>query len=140
MISALYTMMKDQYANYVIQKMVEVAEPAQRKTLLQRIKQNTNTLRRYTYGKHILAKLDKYINTGSKSSGPSTSSAVVSSSPTIPVTTIASTPLSSPGNNININSTGLTLESTSNNSTGIISGTTTSATTTNNNTNNDNEK
>nr|KAG5689735.1 hypothetical protein BaRGS_009769 [Batillaria attramentaria] len=31
--SALYTMMKDQFANYVVQKMIDVAEPQQRKIL-----------------------------------------------------------------------------------------------------------
>ncbi|KAK2106343.1 Pumilio 1 [Saguinus oedipus] len=32
--SALYTMMKDQYANYVVQKMIDVAEPGQRKIVM----------------------------------------------------------------------------------------------------------
>lgn len=59
--SALCTMMQDQYANYVVQKMIEVAEPPQRKALLQRIRPQVQNLRRYTYGKHILAKLEKYI-------------------------------------------------------------------------------
>ena len=59
--SALYTMMKDQYANYVVQKMIEVAETPQRKLLLQRIRPHMPALRKYTYGKHILAKLEKYM-------------------------------------------------------------------------------
>ncbi|RWS14230.1 pumilio 2-like isoform X1 [Dinothrombium tinctorium] len=59
--SALYTMMKDQYANYVVQKMIEVAEAPQRKLLLQRIRPHLPALRKYTYGKHILAKLEKYM-------------------------------------------------------------------------------
>jgi len=59
--NALYTMMKDQYANYVIQKMIEVAEPTQRKMLIQRIRPQVQSLRKYTYGKHILAKLEKYM-------------------------------------------------------------------------------
>jgi pumilio RNA-binding family len=59
--NALYLMMKDQYANYVIQKMIEVAEPAQRKLLIQRIRPQVQSLRKYTYGKHILAKLEKYM-------------------------------------------------------------------------------
>lgn len=54
-------MMKDQYANYVIQKMIEVAEPTQRKMLIQRIRPQVQSLRKYTYGKHILAKLEKYM-------------------------------------------------------------------------------
>lgn len=58
--SALYTMMKDQFANYVVQKMIDVAEPVQRKLLMHRIRPHVATLRKYTYGKHILAKLEKY--------------------------------------------------------------------------------
>lgn len=59
--SALYTMMKDQYANYVVQKMIEVAEPPQRKLLLHKIRPHVPSLRKYTYGKHILAKLEKHL-------------------------------------------------------------------------------
>ena len=58
--SALYTMMKDQYANYVVQKMIDMAEPSQRKVLMYKIRPYVATLRKYTYGKHILAKLEKY--------------------------------------------------------------------------------
>lgn len=53
-------MMKDQFANYVVQKMIDVAEPGQRKLLMLRIRPHVATLRKYTYGKHILAKLEKY--------------------------------------------------------------------------------
>lgn len=35
--SALYTMMKDQYANYVVQKMIDMAEPAQRKIIVHKV-------------------------------------------------------------------------------------------------------
>lgn len=59
--SALYAMMKDQYANYVVQRMIEVAEPPQRKLLLHKIRPHVTSLRKYTYGKHILAKLEKYL-------------------------------------------------------------------------------
>ncbi|KAM8954163.1 pumilio homolog 2 isoform 2-T2 [Pelodytes ibericus] len=58
--SALYTMMKDQYANYVVQKMIDMAEPGQRKIIMHKIRPHITTLRKYTYGKHILAKLEKY--------------------------------------------------------------------------------
>ncbi|XP_020908481.2 pumilio homolog 2 [Exaiptasia diaphana] len=61
--SALYLMMKDQFANYVVQKMIDVAEPVQRKLLMHRIRPHISTLRKYTYGKHILAKLEKYYMT-----------------------------------------------------------------------------
>ena len=53
-------MMKDQYANYVVQKMIDVSEPAQRKVLMHRIRPHLNSLRKYTYGKHIIAKLEKF--------------------------------------------------------------------------------
>jgi pumilio RNA-binding family len=59
--ATLYAMMKDQYANYVVQKMIEIAEPPQRKLLLQRIRPYMPQLRKYTYGKHILAKLEKFM-------------------------------------------------------------------------------
>ncbi|XP_021109153.1 pumilio homolog 2 isoform X2 [Heterocephalus glaber] len=68
--SALYTMMKDQYANYVVQKMVDMAEPAQRKIIMHKIRPHITTLRKYTYGKHILAKLEKYYLKNSPDLGP----------------------------------------------------------------------
>ncbi|KAK5647046.1 hypothetical protein RI129_005510 [Pyrocoelia pectoralis] len=58
--SALHVMMKDQYANYVVQKMIDVSEPTQRKILMHKIRPHLNSLRKYTYGKHIIAKLEKY--------------------------------------------------------------------------------
>lgn len=58
--SALHIMMKDQYANYVVQKMIDVSEPTQRKVLMHKIRPHLNSLRKYTYGKHIIAKLEKY--------------------------------------------------------------------------------
>nr|XP_019826215.1 PREDICTED: pumilio homolog 2 isoform X7 [Bos indicus] len=68
--SALYTMMKDQYANYVVQKMIDMAEPAQRKIIMHKIRPHISTLRKYTYGKHILAKLEKYYLKNSPDLGP----------------------------------------------------------------------
>ncbi|XP_055605408.1 maternal protein pumilio [Uranotaenia lowii] len=58
--AGLHVMMKDQYANYVVQKMIDVSEPTQRKVLLQKIRPHMNSLKKYTYGKHIIAKLDKF--------------------------------------------------------------------------------
>merc|ERR1712173_505240 len=45
----LHIMMKDQFANYVVQKMIDVAEPTQRKILMHKIRPYCNTLRKYTY-------------------------------------------------------------------------------------------
>ncbi|XP_053697193.1 maternal protein pumilio isoform X1 [Sabethes cyaneus] len=58
--AGLHVMMKDQYANYVVQKMIDVSEPTQRKVLLHKIRPHMNSLKKYTYGKHIIAKLDKF--------------------------------------------------------------------------------
>ncbi|XP_048516097.1 maternal protein pumilio isoform X6 [Athalia rosae] len=58
--NALNVMMKDQYANYVVQKMIDVAEPAQRKVLMHKIRPHLGSLRKYTYGKHIIVKLEKF--------------------------------------------------------------------------------
>ena len=63
-------MMKDQYANYVVQKMIDVAEPSQRKILMHKIRPHISTLRKYTYGKHILAKLEKYFLKNNTDLGP----------------------------------------------------------------------
>lgn len=57
---ALHIMMKDQYANYVVQKMIDVSEPTQRKILMHKIRPHMNSLRKYTYGKHIIAKIEKF--------------------------------------------------------------------------------
>ncbi|KAK4336826.1 hypothetical protein RND71_043947 [Anisodus tanguticus] len=62
--------MKDQYANYVIQKMIEIAEATQKKLLIQRIKPHLAVLRKYTYGKHIIAKLEKYMMLKANDLGP----------------------------------------------------------------------
>ncbi|ESO85977.1 hypothetical protein LOTGIDRAFT_220913 [Lottia gigantea] len=68
--SSLYTMMKDQFANYVVQKMIDVAEPPQRKILMHKIRPHIATLRKYTYGKHILAKLEKFFLKNNPDLGP----------------------------------------------------------------------
>lgn len=63
-------MMKDQFANYVVQKMIDVAEQPQRKILMHKIRPYIATLRKYTYGKHILAKLEKFFMKNSSELGP----------------------------------------------------------------------
>lgn len=65
-------MMKDQYANYVVQKMIDVSEPTQLKKLMNKIRPHMAALRKYTYGKHINAKLEKYFM---KTSNPITTTA-----------------------------------------------------------------
>uniref|UniRef100_A0A0K0DV74 PUM-HD domain-containing protein n=1 Tax=Strongyloides stercoralis TaxID=6248 RepID=A0A0K0DV74_STRER len=56
----LLEMMKDPYANYVVQKMLDVADSAQRRRMMIAIKPHIISLRKYNYGKHIITKLEKY--------------------------------------------------------------------------------
>ncbi|XP_039253877.2 pumilio homolog 1-like isoform X1 [Styela clava] len=58
---ALVIMMKDQFANYVVQKMLDVAEIPQRNLLINKIRPHMAQLRKFTYGKHIIAKLEKFL-------------------------------------------------------------------------------
>lgn len=46
--SALYTMMKDQYANYVVQRMIDMAEPAQRKIIMHKVGERSSQALRKT--------------------------------------------------------------------------------------------
>jgi len=68
--NALHVMMKDQYANYVVQKMLDVCESSQRKVLMHKIRPHFASLRKYTYGKHIISKLEKYFMKSNQQSVP----------------------------------------------------------------------
>jgi hypothetical protein len=57
-------MMKDQFANYVVQKVLETCDDQQREMILTRIKTHLNTLKKYTYGKHIVARVEKLVAAG----------------------------------------------------------------------------
>lgn len=57
-------MMKDQFGNYVVQKVLETCDDQNRELILSRIKVHLNALKRYTYGKHIVARVEKLIATG----------------------------------------------------------------------------
>lgn len=54
----LLTMMKDQFANYVIQKVIDICSENQRARLLSHIRAHANALKKYTYGKHIVARME----------------------------------------------------------------------------------
>ncbi|CAG5112150.1 Oidioi.mRNA.OKI2018_I69.chr2.g6395.t1.cds [Oikopleura dioica] len=58
---SLFIMMKDQFANYVVQKMLDMGDAAQRQKMVQKMKPHVSNLKRFTYGKHILSKLEKII-------------------------------------------------------------------------------
>ncbi|KAG9149071.1 hypothetical protein Leryth_010672 [Lithospermum erythrorhizon] len=60
----LQAMMKDQFANYVVQKVLETCSDQERELILSRIKVHLNALKKYTYGKHIVARVEKLVAAG----------------------------------------------------------------------------
>ncbi|KAK7329759.1 hypothetical protein VNO77_23938 [Canavalia gladiata] len=65
----LLTMMKDQFANYVIQKVVEICSENQRAMLLSRIRLHAHALKKYTYGKHIVARFEQLLGDENQTPG-----------------------------------------------------------------------
>ena len=57
-------MMKDQFANYVVQKVLETCSDQEREHILGRIKVHLNALKKYTYGKHIVARVENLVAAG----------------------------------------------------------------------------
>ncbi|KAK1434818.1 hypothetical protein QVD17_00572 [Tagetes erecta] len=55
----LLAMVKDQFANYVIQKVLQTCTSDQREVLLGRIKIHLDSLKKYTYGKHIVTRFEQ---------------------------------------------------------------------------------
>ena len=55
----LENMVRDPYANYVVQKVIDVSNEAQRGAIIRYVRENIVQLRRYTYGKHIIVRLEK---------------------------------------------------------------------------------
>ncbi|CAN8258685.1 unnamed protein product [Cochlearia groenlandica] len=64
----LLAMMKDQYANYVVQKVLDISEDHQREILMQRMKIHLQSLKKYTYGKHIVARFEQLFGEESEAS------------------------------------------------------------------------
>lgn len=56
--------MMDQYANYVVLKILEISNDKQRELLLDRIKVHHLALKKYTYGKHIVARFEELYGEG----------------------------------------------------------------------------
>ncbi|KAJ1739048.1 mRNA binding protein puf3 [Coemansia sp. RSA 989] len=78
--SNLINMMKDQYANYVVQKMLDVVDDQQREAILHKIQPHIATLRKFTYGKHLINKVEKYMPSKDPMSATGTDSASASGS------------------------------------------------------------
>ncbi|XP_011032372.1 PREDICTED: pumilio homolog 1-like isoform X1 [Populus euphratica] len=62
----LQAMMKDQFANYVVQKVLETCDDQQLGLILNRIKVHLNALKKYTYGKHIVLRVEKLVAAGER--------------------------------------------------------------------------
>ena len=56
----LAVMMRDQYANYVVQKMLDVFDEEMRNILLEQMKKYIAALKKVTFGKHLISKMEKY--------------------------------------------------------------------------------
>ena len=54
-------MMKDQYANYVIQRALDVAQPNQKKQIIYKIMPLLESARKYMYAKHIVSKVEGHL-------------------------------------------------------------------------------
>ncbi|KAF3319898.1 pumilio 3-like protein [Carex littledalei] len=67
----LQVMMKDQFGNYVVQKVMETCDEQNRELIISRIKVHLNALKRYTYGKHIVARVEKLLAAGERVSASS---------------------------------------------------------------------
>ncbi|CAH2054217.1 unnamed protein product, partial [Thlaspi arvense] len=65
----LQAMMKDPFGNYVVQKVLETCDDQSLALILSRIKVHLNALKRFTYGKHIVARVEKLITTGERRIG-----------------------------------------------------------------------
>lgn len=57
-------MMKDQYGNYVVQKIFETCSIDQRVVLVSRVRMHASALKKYTYGKHIVTRLEQPFGQG----------------------------------------------------------------------------
>lgn len=55
----LENMVRDPYANYVVQKVIDVSNETQRGAISRYVRENIVQLRRYTYGKHIIVRLER---------------------------------------------------------------------------------
>uniref|UniRef100_A0A453L627 PUM-HD domain-containing protein n=2 Tax=Aegilops tauschii subsp. strangulata TaxID=200361 RepID=A0A453L627_AEGTS len=60
----LLVLMKDQFANYVVQKILETCNGQQRDALVSRMKGHLQALRKYTYGKHIASRIEHFSGDG----------------------------------------------------------------------------
>ncbi|KAA8495083.1 Pumilio-like 2 [Porphyridium purpureum] len=57
-VSPLSSLVRDNFGNYVVQRVLDVAEPQQRERVVNILRVQMNLIKKYSYGKHILARLE----------------------------------------------------------------------------------
>jgi pumilio RNA-binding family len=55
----LLPMMKHMYGNYVVQKLLDKADPRDRQRIVCIVRHNADYLKRFTFGKHVLSRLER---------------------------------------------------------------------------------
>ncbi|KAL5206773.1 hypothetical protein ABZP36_034982 [Zizania latifolia] len=63
---ALQDMVNDQYANYVVQKVIETCDEWQRKLIIGRLRAHHSQLHNCTYAKHVVSRLERLIEIGER--------------------------------------------------------------------------
>ncbi|XP_062202038.1 uncharacterized protein LOC133904571 [Phragmites australis] len=63
---ALVVMVDDPYANYVVQKVIETCEDWQRGMILGRLRTHLREMSHHTYGRHVVARVEKLIRAGGR--------------------------------------------------------------------------
>lgn len=58
--SPLHTLVRDQFGNYVVQRVLDVALPPQRDRVVNILKAQVQAIKKYSYGKHIIARLEEH--------------------------------------------------------------------------------
>ena len=60
-ISPLVCMVKDQFANYVVQKLLDLSDEGQRRAIVMHMRPHTAMLKRYNYAKHIVVRVERFL-------------------------------------------------------------------------------
>lgn len=64
--SPLNHLVRDQFGNYVVQRVLDVAKPAQRDRVANILKAQVPAIKKYSYGKHIIARLEDNLAAGAQ--------------------------------------------------------------------------
>ena len=59
----LMSMIRDQYSNYTVQKAIDLASDSQISEIIEQLRGSISAVRKCTYGKHIIARLEKRTGT-----------------------------------------------------------------------------